>query len=189
MIIKSNVINEIIINKSKFITYLYKIKNKNEFINYYQILKNQYKDATHICYAYIINNEIKYFDDDEPSGSAGLPIYEVLKKNNLNYIVCFVIRYFGGIKLGGSGLIRAYSNSASLALKKTNIISLEKLYKLEINIDYNLISLLDNILTKENILEKKYNENTIYIALVNEEQKNKLDNYKISYQILDDNYL
>ena len=132
MIINSNVINEIIINKSKFITYLYKIKNKDDFFKYYNELKKTYKDATHICYAYIIDNEIKYSDDSEPSGSAGLPIYDVLKKNNLNYIACFVIRYFGGIKLGGSGLIRAYSNCASLALKRTTIVKLEKLYKLKI---------------------------------------------------------
>lgn len=188
MIINSNVVNEIIINKSKFITYLYKIKSKDEFLNYYNKLKNDYKDATHICYAYIINNEIKYFDDAEPSGSAGLPIYDVLKKNNLNYIVCFVIRYFGGIKLGGSGLIRAYSNSASLALKKTSIIKLEKLYKLEININYKLVNTLESILRKENIIEKNYIDNITYIVLVNEDEKNKLDNYQISYKILDDNY-
>ena len=188
MIINSNVFNEIVINKSRFITYLYKIKSKDEFINYYNLLKNKYKDATHICYAYIIDNEIKYSDDNEPSGSAGLPIYEVLKKNKLNYIACFVIRYFGGIKLGGSGLIRAYSNSCSLALKETKIINLEKLYKVEVILDYKTLSLIENIIDKNNIIDKDFNNNIKYIVLINNNQKDKLDNFKINYKIIDDNY-
>ena len=74
MIIESNAYNEIIINKSRFITYLYKVQSKEDFLNFYNDLKTKYKDATHICYSYIINNEIKFSDDKEPSGSAGLPI-------------------------------------------------------------------------------------------------------------------
>ena len=188
MIISSNVINEIIINKSRFITYLYKIKNKDEFLIYYNELKSQYKDATHICYAYIIDNEIKYSDADEPTGSAGMPIYNVLKQNNLNYIACFVIRYFGGIKLGGSGLIRAYSNSTSLALKKTNIIKLEKLFKIEITTNYQELNTIDNIISKKNILEKKFIDNITYIALVNNSELEKLNSFKINYKIIDNNY-
>ena len=125
MIIENNVFNELQINKSKFLTYIYKIKDQDEFFYYLQELKKEYKDATHICYAYILDNTTKFFDDAEPSGTAGLPILDVLKKNNLNHVVCFVIRYFGGIKLGSGGLIRAYSNSTSLCLKKTDIIKLE----------------------------------------------------------------
>ena len=188
MIISSNVSNEIIINKSRFITYLYKVKNRNEFLKYYEELKNKYKDATHICYAYIIDNEIKYSDAGEPTGSAGLPIFDVLKKNNLNYIACFVIRYFGGIKLGGSGLVRAYSNSTSLALKKTSIIKLEKLFKIEITTNYQDLNLIENIISKENIIEKSFKDKITYIAIVNNIEKNKLDNYNIQYKVLDDNY-
>ena len=188
MIINSNVVNEIIVNKSKFITYLYKIKNKDEFLNYYNELKTKYKDATHICYAYIINNEIKYFDDGEPTGFAGMPIYNVLKQNNLNYIVCFIVRYFGGIKLGGSNLIRTYSNSTSLALKKTNIIELEKLYKIEINTNYQESKIIDNIINKDNILERNFQDNITCIAIVNDLEKNKLDMYNIKYKIIDNDY-
>ncbi|MBR3661516.1 MAG: YigZ family protein [Bacilli bacterium] len=188
MIINSNVSNEIIINKSKFITYLYKVKNKDEFLKYYEKLKKQYEDATHICYAYIINNEIKYSDANEPNGSAGMPIYDVLKKNKLNYIACFVIRYFGGIKLGASGLVRAYSNSTSQALKKTNIIELEKLFKIEITTNYQEINLIENIINKEHIIEKTYKDNITFKVLVNDLEKNKLDNYNINYKILNDNY-
>ena len=183
MIISSNVLNEIIINKSKFITYLYKIKNKDDFINYYNELKIKYKDATHICYAYIIDNEIKLFDDNEPSGTAGMPIYNVLK-----HIACFVIRYFGGIKLGGSGLIRAYSNSTSLALKKANITKFEKMYKVLITTNYQELNTIENIINKENILDKSFNNNIIYTVIIDNKIKNILDSYNIEYKIIDDNY-
>ena len=188
MIININCNNEIIINKSKFITYLYKVKSKNDFLNYYNLLKEKYNDASHICYAYIIDNEIKYYDDKEPSGTAGLPIYDVLKKNNLNYIACFVIRYFGGIKLGATGLVRAYSNSCSLCLKKTNIIKLEKKYILKINTAYNFLNIIEKIITKDNIIKKQYDDNITYTVLVNNIEKEKLDSYEINYEIINDNY-
>lgn len=187
MIIDKDISNEIIINKSRFITYLYKVKSIEEIINYLNKLKKEYKDATHICYAYILPNIEKYNDDSEPNGTAGLPILEVLKKNNLNYIVCFVIRYFGGIKLGSGGLIRAYSNSCSETLKKTNIVKLEKLYKIKLIIDYEDEKILKNILTKDNILEKKYDLKINLILLINQDLKNKLDNLKLNYFVIEDN--
>ena len=95
-----NIENTITINKSKFITNLISVNNIDE-INYnLNIIKNKYKDATHNCYAYIINNNKRFSDDNEPSGTAGLPILDCLEKNNLNYVLCIVTRYFGGIKLG-----------------------------------------------------------------------------------------
>ena len=188
MIINSNTINEIIINKSRFITYLYKVKTKDEVLNYYNELKNIYKDATHICYAYIIDNEIKYYDDAEPNGTAGMPIYNVLKQNNLNYIVCFVIRYFGGIKLGAGGLVRAYSNSASLCLKKTKIIKLEKLTKIKLTIDYQTLSTIENIINKDNILDKDYQDNITLTILVNKQELNNINSYNLKYEILEENY-
>lgn len=187
MIINENIVSELIINKSRFITYLYLVKNKTEFNNYYDNLKIKYKDATHICYAYIIDNIEKCFDDNEPSKTAGIPILDVLKKQKLNYIACFVIRYFGGIKLGSSGLIRAYSNSCSETLKKTNIVKLEKLYKIKLILDYEDEKILKNILTKDNILEKKYDLKINLILLINQDLKNKLDNLKLNYFIIEDN--
>lgn len=187
MIISENAYNEIIIQKSKFITYLYKVNNKEKFLEYYELLKKQYKDASHICYAYIINQEIKYSDDNEPNGTAGLPIYEVLKKNNLNYIACFIIRYFGGIKLGTKGLLRAYSNSVSLALKNINIVSIEPSFKIKVQIDYSKVSILENIIDKKNILESSFQDYIIYKLIVNKDILNKLELNKISYIILEEN--
>ena len=188
MIINSNVENEIIIQKSRFITYLYRVKDKNEFELYYNILKKKYKDATHICYSYIIDNEIKFSDDKEPNGSAGIPILDVLKKNHLNYVACFVIRYFGGIKLGGAGLIRAYSNSTSLCLKKTSIKEPEKIFKLQVTLSYPEINTLENIIDAENILKKEFKDTITYIILVNKEKKELLNSFHFSYILLEESY-
>ena len=110
--IKFNIENEFIIKKSKFITKLYFVTSEIEIKNILDENKTEYKDATHICYAYILNNVERFNDDSEPSGTAGMPILNVLKNNNLNNVLCIVIRYFGGIKLGAGGLIRAYCSSS-----------------------------------------------------------------------------
>ena len=97
-----NIENIIIINKSKFITNLFFVNNLDEVDYYLTSIKSKYSDATHHCYAYIINNSKRFSDDNEPSGTAGKPILDCLEKNNLNYVLCIVTRYFGGIKLGAS---------------------------------------------------------------------------------------
>ena len=119
--IKEEITNEIIINKSRFITVLTNINDIDKVKEKLENIKKTYKDATHYCFAYIINNHEKCSDDGEPSGTAGMPILNVLKQNNLTNILCVVIRYFGGIKLGAGGLIRAYSTSASEALNKSSM--------------------------------------------------------------------
>ena len=128
---------------------------------------------------------MKYNDDSEPTGTAGLPILEVLKKKNLNYVVCFVIRYFGGIKLGSGGLIRAYSNSCSLCLKKTEIVKLEQLFKIKLVVSYKEEKWIEKIIPKKNILEKVYKDNITYLLLVNETLKEKLDSNHLNYLILE----
>ena len=118
--IKEKTVNEIIIQKSRFICVLDKLENKDDLENILKEIKNTYKGATHYCYAYIINSSQKYDDDGEPSGTAGNPILNVLKFNNLNNVVSIVIRYFGGIKLGAGGLVRAYTKSVTECLKLCN---------------------------------------------------------------------
>lgn len=176
MIIDENTRNEIIINKSRFITYLYRIDSKEDILNILNNFKKEYKDATHIVYAYILDNEIRFNDDNEPSGTSGLPILEVLKKNNLNHVICVCIRYFGGIKLGAGGLIRAYSNSCSLALKKVNLIKYEKLRKVKVTFKYNLKTKIDNLLNEDNIIDKIFDDNITYYLLVNDKLKQELSN-------------
>lgn len=120
-IIDKDIENEIIIKKSRFITKLYYIEDVNKVNDIIDEIKKEYKKCTHVCYAYIIGSKIKAFDDNEPSGTAGRPILNVLEKKNVNNILCVVIRYFGGIKLGVGGLVRAYTKSASEAFKLVNV--------------------------------------------------------------------
>ena len=168
--IENNLDNTIIIKKSKFITKLYKINNINEINNILYNLKKEYKDATHVCYAYILNEIEKCSDDGEPNKTAGLPILNVLKKNQLNYILAVVIRYFGGIKLGAGGLVRAYSNSIveSLNLAKKRIIS--KGLNITIIFKYDNIKKIDNIIKNAIVVNKIFGNNITYIIEISKEE-------------------
>ena len=110
--------NEIEIKKSRFITYLYRLDDENEVENIINQVRNEHKKARHIVYVYKIGSTGKINDDGEPKGTAGIPIFNVIEKNNLNNVLIVVVRYFGGIKLGAGGLFRAYSKSASEIIKK-----------------------------------------------------------------------
>ena len=115
--IKENSNYQIEIKNSKFIGCLFKINCKEEVTQLLETVKNTYKDATHYCYAYILEDSQKASDDGEPGGTAGMPILNVLQSNNLINVLAVVIRYFGGIKLGAGGLLRAYSEAANEATK------------------------------------------------------------------------
>ncbi len=157
---------EYIINKSKFITKLYKVTTEKQIIDILDKLKKEYKDSTHICYAYIIDNVKRFNDDGEPGGTAGIPILNVLENNELNYVLTVVIRYFGGIKLGAGGLVRAYSNSVSETLKN-NIKDLEQSIRIEILFDYSNSKKIDFLL--KDISKERYFGNNVryefYISL------------------------
>ncbi len=108
---------EIIIKKSRFIGIRYQVENKEEIDNILLSLKKEHKKARHIPYAYKIGNIEKKSDDKEPAGTAGSPIHNIIMRNNLDKTLIVVIRYFGGVKLGSGGLIRAYSEAANLVAK------------------------------------------------------------------------
>ena len=105
------------IKKSKFIAYYYQIDTIEEVKELLENLKKEHKKARHIPYAYKIDNNIKKSDDKEPSGTSGMPILNIIEKNNLNHTLIAIVRYFGGIKLGSGGLIRAYLNTAKEVIK------------------------------------------------------------------------
>lgn len=174
-----NIENIIVINKSKFITSLFYVESIEEVNKYLDIIKNKYKDATHNCYAYIINNDKKFSDDNEPNGTAGKPILDVLEKNNLNYILCIVTRYFGGIKLGASNLLRAYSNSVSTAISKTKILNIIDGYNIKISFEYKDEKYINSVLEDYYIINKEYNENILYEVDVDKDTLNKLNNYDV----------
>lgn len=110
---------ELIINKSRFIAYVYELNNLNEVSLILNNLKQEHKKARHICFAYVYNREMvseKCSDDGEPKGTAGYPIMNVIKKKELSNILVAVVRYFGGIKLGAGGLTRAYTKACALGI-------------------------------------------------------------------------
>ena len=179
--IKKDSYTEIEINKSKFITLLYKVHNLSEIKEKIELVKNLYKDATHYCYAYIIDDNKKSSDDGEPGGTAGVPIMEVLLKNDLNYILCVVVRYFGGIKLGAGGLVRAYSKSVSSALIDNSVIDLVDGFLVKLVVSYDEQRKLDYLL-KGFEFNKDFDLNVTYLIKLPQDKINFLENY--TYDII-----
>lgn len=163
--------NQIEIKKSKFICHLFRIDNEEQAREYINQIKKEHYKANHNCSAYLLgeNFEIQRDSDDgEPSGTAGVPILEVLKKNELQNTLAIVTRYFGGIKLGAGGLIRAYSTSVSEALDKIGIVEGKLQQILAITISYPQLGKLQNYLENEQITiqEINYLENiTVKVAI------------------------
>ena len=184
--IKENIISELEIKNSRFITLFIKINNP-DISNILSDIKTSYPKATHYCYGYIYNEIEKSSDDGEPSGTAGLPILNVIKKENLNNILVVVVRYFGGIKLGAGGLVRAYTKSVTEALKNINQVELIKGKKVELEFNYNDEKQINYILNNSKIIDKTYNETIKYIVLIENSILDKLSNYKLN--ILEDIYI
>lgn len=176
--IKNNIKEELIIKNSKFITNIFKLEKQEDINTYLQQIINKYKDATHNCYAYIYENTKKCSDDNEPSGTAGLPILQVLEKKELSNILVVVTRYFGGIKLGAPGLVRAYTNSVTNALDNTEIINLEKGKNIDIIFTYDNIKKIDYLLKDKSILSKEFNDNIKYNLNIDNNTLNTLNNIK-----------
>lgn len=141
--------HEIIIQKSRFIGYVERVKSAEEAQQFVQKIKKKHHDATHNCSAYLIgdHDEIqKANDDGEPSGTAGIPMLEVLKKLQLKNTAVVVTRYFGGIKLGAGGLIRAYSSTTSETIKTIGIVKGELMQGISLSIEYPLLGKVENAL-------------------------------------------
>ena len=181
--------NTIIIKNSRFITYIFQVHSKEDIKKLLDNIRDKYRDATHVCYAYILDGNIKCYDDGEPSGTAGMPILEVLKKNNLNHVLCVVIRYFGKIKLGASGLVRAYANSASECIRD-NVITLSDAYYVDICFSYDNSKLIDKLVSEGVILDKIYDDKVLYKTILKDKDIEVIKEYKdIEINILDKTYL
>ena len=144
--IKDNDKYEEIIKYSKFISFIFRVYSKNEVNDYIDKIKKEYPNATHYCYGYVIDNDIKSSDDGEPSRTAGAPILNQITGNNLNYTLIIVVRYFGGVKLGVGPLTRAYGKVAREVIRDNNIITLVKGYDIMITFGYSDIKDIDYIL-------------------------------------------
>lgn len=157
------------IRKSKFIGKIFPVYTKEEVEEILKKEREKYRDATHICYAYILENTSKVSDDGEPSGTAGIPILNVLQKNNLYFTLCMVIRYFGGIKLGAGGLIRAYGKGVKEVLSISEIVFLKKGKKIKIEFDYNFVKKIDTLLKDAEIINKDFKEKITYEIRIEDE--------------------
>jgi uncharacterized YigZ family protein len=192
--IKYNIDKEYIVEKSKFFVKLYKIASEDDVNKILIDIKNKYKGASHYCYGYIINNIKRFNDDKEPNGTAGLPILDVLIKNNINYVLAVVIRYFGGIKLGASRLSRTYSMVIRKSINKDDIVNLIASKKVKVIFKYDDIKKVDYILKDINIYYKEYNNDIIYYCNIDINsfnniilELNLIDNINIEY--LEDSYI
>jgi len=170
--IKTNLITEQIINKSRFITSLIIVRSVEEANEILKQTRKTYYNATHNCYAYIIGTSqehIKYSDDREPSQTAGIVIYDVLKKQNLTNILCVVTRYFGGIKLGSGGLVRAYSSSTAKALDEAIILPIIHKQKLTIKCSYEAYNLIQSYLKDFELIDSFFTDTVELIYLIPED--------------------
>lgn len=174
--------NELIIKNSKFITVLKQINDNTDVNSIIDNIKKEYPKATHYCYGYITENKKKSSDDGEPGGTAGTPILNVLEKEDIINILVIVIRYFGGIKLGAGGLVRAYSKSVKEALSNTKLIELTTGYKVEIIFDYNNKKDIDYKLKNYEIINEEYLDKIKYTILIPKEDINNIENY--NYKII-----
>lgn len=179
MYLKDETINTITIEKSRFICYMKHIKDESEFKEYLNSIKKKHYDANHACSGFISNNIKRSNDDGEPSGTAGAPILGVLEKNNLNEMCAIVVRYFGGIKLGAGGLIRAYSNAVSECLNNGTLVENIEYPKYELTLPYDIANKIEHYMKNSTILlNTKYDENiTFEFALDNDSKIETIKEY------------
>lgn len=148
--------------KSKFIGLLYNVKTIDDVKKILDKLNNEYKDATHICYAYKINEVIKCFDDGEPNKTAGYKILEAIASSNLNYTLGVVIRYFGGVKLGVGPLSRCYFKVVKGAINESEIIEIDNKITIFLETKLDNLKLLNSITQDYEVINKLFNEKIIY---------------------------
>ena len=153
-----------IINKSRFVSYAYPVFEETECKEYIDDLNKRHHDATHVCFAYVLDSPKveKCSDDGEPSGTAGKPLLELIKKKKLSNVLIVVVRYFGGIKLGAGGLVRAYTNSGNCALEMARVIEVKEIKKYKISVNYDDVNKLKNLIISHGatITNVVYNEKT-----------------------------
>lgn len=162
--IKKAVQCEINVKKSQFICSLFPTKTKKESKEIIQKLNEQYSDATHNCTAYIASDGEGFDDDGEPGGTAGKPMINVLRKNELHNVTAVVTRYFGGIKLGAGGLVRAYSKSVMEAVGEAEIVEIEEYEVYEITFEYSNIKTADTEVRNNQLttINKDYTDKVSY---------------------------
>ena len=168
------------IKKSVFIAHVKHVETEESAREFVQSIRKKYFDATHNCSAWILGelgNIQKSNDDGEPSGTAGNPILDTIKKHELTNTAVVVTRYFGGIKLGAGGLIRAYSHTATLGLDAEKIVQMTTFQQVDLTLEYNFLAPVENFLRQKNIIvtNSEYAELvTLTVILLPDEVENFL---------------
>lgn len=162
---------EKIIEKSRFITTSRHVESEEEAKEFIAEISKKYSDATHNCYAYIcdkIGNFLRFSDDGEPQGTAGMPILEVIKSKSLKEVAVVVTRYFGGIKLGAGGLVRAYSGSVAENLDAAQKVLYGLCSEIKITVDYPLVDMAMRFFTEEkaDLVDTEYLNEVIFTVAV-----------------------
>lgn len=133
---------ENVIDKSRFIAAAVHVDTSEQAAEFVESKRRKYYDATHNCYAYIVGDKAKFSDDGEPQGTAGMPIYECIKNNGLDCVCVVVTRYFGGVKLGAGGLVRAYSGACADVLRSADKVSMCDCCRAEAVVEYSMLKTL-----------------------------------------------
>lgn len=171
--------DEIIINKSRFIGTAAPVENEEQAVEFIEKIKKEFKDASHNCYAYVIgeNKGIqRYSDDGEPSGTAGMPILNVINQENIVNAAVVVTRYFGGVLLGAGGLVRAYTKGCKIGLESGIIVEKNLYYDVSFDLDYTLLGKMDNELLLNSFIvkDKMYSDRVDFKLIVKEDETEKL---------------
>ena len=184
--IKDTVVNEIIIEKSRFITYLFHVEDAIKAKEIVADLNKKYADATHVVYAFITESDVRSNDNGEPKGTAGMPTLEVLRKENMINVLAVTIRYFGGIKLGAGGLVRAYTKGVSEAMKLATITHEEEIVEFNITTTYKDSFYLDKNLSLSRETKKSFDDKVTYNIIL---LKKDLEAFKELFIGLKDEYV
>ena len=164
--------------KSEFIGYLCPVQTEEQAVAFIEEIRAMHRKATHNCYAYILreNNAARHSDDGEPGGTAGVPIYEVLRKEGLTDVCCVVTRYFGGVLLGAGGLVRAYTKGAKDAVDAAQIKCMAEAVKLAVTVDYGLYGRLAQVFADfdARVEDERFADNVRIVLHIRAENSQKL---------------
>ncbi len=179
-ILSSNIKTSYTIKKSKFLCFGYIVKSKEEVKDILNILKKEYSDATHVCYAYILDDKTYYFyDGGEPSGTAGKPIYRAIQSLQLNYTLVVVVRYFGGIKFGTGPLQSTFNKVTKDTLSSKTFIKAQMVDIIKIHCDFNKLKSIEQKIHHFIYLKKYDNDGAILLLIDNEQTKSLIVKLKI----------
>ena len=162
---------ERVIEKSRFITYVSHVESEEQAKAYLAKLHEMHPLATHICYAYVSDktgNFVRFSDDGEPQGTAGMPILGVLKAKKLFETLVAVVRYFGGIKLGAGGLTRAYSGCAADGVNEAKVVLYDMCVEIAVGVAYSDVKTLTRFAEDKLLLNREYGEKTVFTFRIRE---------------------